>query len=276
MSIILVIAISITVKLLLFEIYAINSSSMEYTLLEGDKVFVNKIIYGPRIPSTVKEIPWLNLFWQKQTNDKHMPYKRLKVTSKVKNEDIIVFVHPYNNTKGFLIKRCIGLPGDTIEVRHGEIFLNNYLFKDSENIKILQPIDTNYFKNYLPDKCSYINEINGTWTKENFGPIVIPFKGMSVNLTLENFRVYQNAINFLENEKIIEINEKHFIEGEESTQYTFMKNYYFMIGDNRYLSNDSRDWGFVPEENIVGKAALILFSNSKDGIRWSRVFKSIN
>ncbi|NMC34477.1 MAG: signal peptidase I [Veillonellaceae bacterium] len=275
-SILLVILISLTIKIFIFEIYDIKSSSMEYTLLEGDKILVNKLVYGPKVPSSIEEIPWLNLFCPQHAKHKQNLYRRINGLSKVQNGDIVVFLHPYNNAKGILIKRCIGLPGDTIEVRNGKIFINNYIFNDSKYINPLPAVDSNLINIHIPDKHTFLNEVNQSWTNDNFGPIIIPFEGMSINFTLENIRMYKKAIGFSENNIIKEHNGKIYLEGIETTKYTFLKNFYFMIGDNRNISIDSRDWGFVPEENLIGKASIILFSNNKDGVNIGRFFKFIN
>lgn len=268
-STIFVIVVSILVKMFLFEIYSINNSSMENTLFEGEKVFVNKFIYGPRIPGSVAGIPWLNLFWEQQTLDKLTGYHCLKCKPKIKNGDIVVFVNAQENSTVFLIKRCIGLPGDTIEFRDGKIFINDVLFEDSKNIRITQLVDANFDTN-LPNTCEYIKEINQNWTKENFGPIIIPYKGMLINLTIDNSKIYESTIKNFEFEKTGEI-----CSGKNLASYTFMTNYYFMVGDNRNLSSDSRNWGFVPENNIIGKATMVLFPIHNSDNKRNRSFRSI-
>ncbi len=119
-----------------------------------------------------------------------------------------------------------------------------------------------------------------SWNEDNFGPLVIPEKGMTVNLTAENLPIYRRIIEVYEKNKldvkdnIIRINDK------PSDTYTFSMNYYFMMGDNRHNSADSRIWGFVPEDHIVGKAVLVWLSIDKNKksfkkIRWNRMFKKI-
>ncbi|MGB1316331.1 MAG: signal peptidase I [Chitinophagales bacterium] len=112
---------------------------------------------------------------------------------------------------------------------------------------------------------------------DNYGPIVIPAKGMTVKLNKENYLMYQRCIAVYEGNELEIKNGKAFINGKEATEYTFKMDYYWMMGDNRHRSQDSRLWGFVPEDHIVGKAGILLASNGKyDGFRWNRVFKSIH
>lgn len=120
------------------------------------------------------------------------------------------------------------------------------------------------------------------WNEDNFGPLVIPAKGMTIPLTEDNIILYSNTILNYEGLENIELRDKAlYLNGELLKEYTFQQDYYFMMGDNRHNSEDSRFWGFVPEDHIVGKAFLIWMSVDPNGgfidkIRWSRLFNLIN
>ncbi|HMH31740.1 MAG TPA: signal peptidase I [Puia sp.] len=112
------------------------------------------------------------------------------------------------------------------------------------------------------------------WTFDNYGPIWIPKKGSTITLTADNYNTYERAIRVYEGNKLEWKNGRIFINDKESNQYTFTMNYYWMMGDNRHGSQDSRKWGFVSEDHVVGEAWLIWMSWDK-GVRWSRLFKRI-
>jgi signal peptidase I len=115
-----------------------------------------------------------------------------------------------------------------------------------------------------------------TWTLDNFGPIYVPKQGATTTLTPENVAMYRTVIEKYEHNKLDVKEGKSFINGKESANYTFKQNYYWMMGDNRHNSEDSRYWGFVPEDHVVGKPLFIWFStknaNIANGIRWERIF----
>jgi signal peptidase I len=131
---------------------------------------------------------------------------------------------------------------------------------------IVAPVRTNMFPYY--DTTKY------QWTVNNYGPLWVPKKGATIPLTADNIIRYGRCIAVYEDNKLEERNGKFYINDKEATSYTFKMNYYFMVGDNRHRSLDSRYWGFVPEDHIVGKASLIWFSWS-GGPRWKRMFSSI-
>lgn len=119
------------------------------------------------------------------------------------------------------------------------------------------------------------------WNRDNFGEVTIPKEGMTIELTPENIALYKGVITTFDHNDNAEVKDgKVYLDGKEITSYTFNQDYYFMMGDNRYESDDSRFWGFVPEDHVVGKAVFIWMSIDADGsflnkIRWNRLFSII-
>lgn len=118
------------------------------------------------------------------------------------------------------------------------------------------------------------------WNKDYFGPLVIPKKGATVELTFRNIEIYKRIIEIYEKNKLFVERDKILINDVLSTNYTFKNDYYFVLDDNRDNAKDSRNWGFLPEDHIIGVASFIWFSieNSEKGnsVRWNRIFKSVN
>lgn len=115
---------------------------------------------------------------------------------------------------------------------------------------------------------------NFKWNKDNYGPLVIPKEGATVQLTPQNIAIYRRLIRIYEENNFEERGGKFFIDGKEITSYTFKMNYYWMMGDNRHNSADSRFWGFVPIDHVVGKASFVWLSH-ENGLRWNRLFRSV-
>ena len=225
------------------------------------------------------------------------------------------------------IKRCIGLPGDNLEVRNGLVFIDGekietpemmqYAYtvvtKDRLNLNNLKqqfnispsdvyeignnaysiPLTNENFnkfksldfvvsverdntpKGYYANKGLRIfpNVPNYNWSEDNFGPLHLPKAGEKISLNLENLPLYRKAITAYEGNTLEVNNGQILINGKEAQNYTFKMDYFFMMGDNRHRSADSRFWGMVPEDHIVGKALFVWFSKDPyTGIRWDRIF----
>jgi len=284
------------VKTFLFETYSISSNSMYKTFNEGDVVLVNKITYGIRLPCK--------------------KYKRIGSTDNIRRNDILAFNYPAENnsivkTKTVLIKRCIGLPGDTVLIRDNRLFVNNksdnnklltynYFFKSKRkdigsilsdfNISdSCEGLRENFYNYTLTEsearllskyriidtiyKACYSKDIQQDgifpydsyvkWNTDNYGPLIVPQKGETINIDNSNISFYERIINVYEKNKLDIKDSIIIINGKVAKNYTFKYNYYFVLGDNRHNSEDSRFWGFVPEDHIIGKVVCVLLSKKK-------------
>ena len=220
------------------------------------------------------------------------------------------------------IKRCVALPGDSIKIVDGELFINGkvqdkvvekqycYSINTSEplsqyaidelGITEISGSGNNYFspltdqmverllkmKNvksvtrFIATDESFPHDPHYKWTADNMGSLWIPKKGATITLTQENLPLYERIIDVYEDNDLEVKNGEIFINGEKAESYTFKMNYYWMMGDNRHNSADSRYWGFVPEDHIVGKASFIWMSADQRGsfptnIRWNRLFNKV-
>ena len=386
--------------------YIIPTGSLEKTLLIGDFLFVSKFHYGARTPMTAVAFPMVHdtlpIVKSKSYLDfPQLPYFRLPGFQKVARNEIVVFSWPADTVRQFFVKekgvrkpidkksnyvkRCVGIPGDTLSIVDGFVHINGersilperaktqYVhtayrakgisgrklqsenFKDftrkyridnisNESYQALLPyiygIYSNERDNFIvispaagipvevarklrlkmseilepqkellltiaeakginkvmeldsivrqvnrsktPNTSFFPNHLPYDWNEDNFGPIVLPKAGTSVNLTLQNLPLYKKIIREYE-KNLLEVKEGAiFINGKETTRYNFQQDYYWMMGDNRHRSEDSRYWGFVPEDHIVGKPVLIWFSidGINDGIRnwsirWDRVMTTV-
>ncbi len=156
--------------------------------------------------------------------------------------------------------------------------------------ELVEKIEEVKDNDFILDSIPYYHYVSGTvypinhdygWTRDNYGPIWIPAKGQSIDLTLDNIAIYERPIRTYEGNDLEVKNGKIYINGKEAHKYTFKMDYYWMMGDNRHNSADSRYWGFVPEDHVVGKPLFIWLSMSPDAnpsskVRWNRIFKWVD
>jgi signal peptidase I len=319
--------------------YAIPTGSMEGSLLVGDKMVVSKFSYGVRSPLTPLALPLventLPLFGGKSYIDfVRIPYGRTAAVTPIKHNSIVVFNYPLDSDqnvdkKMHYVKRCVGLPGDILEVDNGNVIINGeplpnmpgvqwaYFVKtdgsgitkklmDKLEITEVRPLDNNggFLVFATPKAADALKEMpfiqhveraqmqDGkadinvfphsniySWNTDFYGPIFIPKKGATVVLNEHNYLLYERAIRLYENNPSLKYFQgKAYMDGKPLEKYTFKMNYYFMMGDNRHNSADSRMWGFVPEDHIVGKPLLIWASMDQaepfyKSFRWNRFLK---
>ena len=291
------------------------------------------------------------------------PYKRLAGLRKIERDDVVVFNFPAGDTvmlekidvtyydwervygraaleQGYTIvsrpvdkrenyvKRCVGLPGDTILIRASQLYVNGLAQKEIPGLQQIYRIatstpfsrvaldnmgitinpedydrltgeywmpltDANVQKMRASSNVISVNKIEYTggdtfpntgttgWTESDFGPLWIPSRGATVTLTLDNLPLYERIIDVYEGNDLEVRGGVIYINGAPVSEYTFRMDYYWMMGDNRQNSADSRFWGFVPEDHIVGKASFVWLSLDKDKglfdgkIRWNRMFRKI-
>ena len=389
--------------------YVIPTSSLEKTLLVGDFLFVSKFHYGARVPMTTVAAPMVHdtlpILKTKSYLDKpQLPYLRLPGFQDIKRNDIVVFSWPADTVERFFtytdkrirkpidkksnyVKRCVGLPGDHLEIKDGYIYINNersilpdrakpqfthivkskkgvpsriilentssteftrkYVgdFKNQDQINAISQymrgvvnndnkgkitfitdakgVPVNAIKKYnvsikevsdferevnlteadaeklrvnpaidevvryiMPETTTnisfYPNNISYKWNLDHFGPINIPQEGKTIDIDVKTLPLYKKIIEEYESNTLQVKGNQILINGEVANTYTFKQDYYWMMGDNRHRSEDSRYWGFVPQDHIVGKPVFIWMSidGINDGIsnwkiRWDRVFTTV-
>jgi signal peptidase I len=229
------------------------------------------------------------------------------------------------------VKRCVGLPGQTLQIIDRIIYLDGEPNKEPENVQYNYHVVLRDGRRDLPEQVAHdlrlssedlvalhqtgimpltaatrerllemtdlveridvdttggygdlypLNAVTG-WTRDNYGPIWIPKKGEKIAINMDNIAIYERPIRTYEGNQLEIKDNKIFINGQEAKEYTFKLDYYWMMGDNRHNSLDSRYWGFVPEDHIVGKPIFIWWSSDPDrsgfsGVRWNRLFRFVD
>ncbi len=346
--------------------YTIPTGSLEITLLVGDFLFVSKFHYGARTPMTAVSFPMVHdtipvIRTKSYTSSPQYPYFRLPGFQDIKRNDIVVFSWPIDTVRFFrdqskksfykpidkksnYVKRCVGVPGDSLSVVDGYVHINGKRtvlperaqvqfthagatkggsfnlqnLYDRYRIKATNPLEFGYdqkqffikgmteeaatkFKNHpnvasierivapkgRKDPGIFPNNGKVNWNSDNFGPIYIPKAGKTVKMDLKSFSLYRRIIEVYEgsemglDNKLTVNGTQILLNGKPIDTYTFKQDYYWMMGDNRHNSEDSRVWGYVPENHIVGKPVFVWFSwdsNAKglfNKIRWDRLFTTV-
>ena len=315
------------------DITRVPSSSMEKTLIPGDFVLVSKLHYGPRTPSTILQIPLTHqttkFFEFKSYLDWiQIPFFRFPGFTKIKTNEVVVFNTPSEgnlpmDVRLLYVKRCIGLPGNSVKMIKGNYYVNNEKIEDAPSktyefvLITTNKVHKNWFNQYnihehelieehndgknvyvirilakhgiektvkkisediyvysvklkeeKPYEETFVGKFDGYIDIVNWGGangILVPKKGLKIKLNEANINRYWKYIK-AECGKSIENknNNEILLKGKKITEYTFIYDYYFMIGDNIYNSYDSRYWGFVREDEIYAKPLVTIFSKSQD------------
>ena len=333
--------------------FTIPTSSLEKTLLVGDFVFVSKFHYGARAPMTAVSFPMVHdtvpvLNKKSYLLKPQLPYFRFPGFQDIKRNDIVVFNWPTdtlidinNPAKGFKIKpldkksnyvkRCVGTPGDSLEVRDGYVFINGkqnelpdrarlqfsyfvrtngeihpQLLKDryditdrynydrenkvygfaaitdesiallKNNPKVVEVIKIENEKGKW-NQGVFPHDPRFPWNTKHFGPLYIPKQGVTIDINVENLPLYKRIIEVYEgseldiNNKISQSGTQVFLNDSPLTRYTFLQDYYWMMGDNRDNSQDARMWGFVPFNHVVGKPVFVWMSFDSNAQGWDKI-----
>ncbi|MEM6686076.1 MAG: signal peptidase I [Bacteroidota bacterium] len=338
--------------------FVIPTSSLEKTLLVGDFLMVSKIHYGARTPMTPISLPMVHdeipvTGIQSYVKSPQLPYFRFPGFESIERNDIVVFNWPADtltvitdaksktkykplDKRSNYVKRCVGLPGDQLEVRDGYVYINGVknVLPDRTKLQFSYFVQTKgrgFNKQYLHDRyditdgyystkqpgvyyfssitdkaaAAFVNHPNVAgvekaitpkgqreesifphsdkynWNNMQFGPITLPAKGMTIDVNMDNIPLYKRAISEYEGNNLTVKDNQILIDGEVITSYTFKQDYYWMMGDNRGNSQDSRSWGFVPFDHVLGKPVFVWMSWDGDAsglnkIRWNRLFTTVS
>ncbi|HNP96339.1 MAG TPA: signal peptidase I [Cyclobacteriaceae bacterium] len=335
----------------LVEAFVIPTPSMENSLLVGDYLFVSKIHYGSRTPRTPLQIPLTHQkIWGTEIPSYldwiQLPSYRLPGLRFVERGEAVVFNVPKDlldpterpvDLKTYLVKRCVAVGGDEIEIKKDQLFINGEISKNPPEMKLGYLVTANdeiHQRNFsslemgsddysflgrtsdakavyrmllTSDQLSQLKQapyiisiedgsklneaggaplfpslMNGQWDAENYGPLKVPAEGWKIDINATTLDQYGELIEKYEgNENVVVTGDQLSIDGQVVTEYTFKQDYYFMMGDNRHNSLDSRFWGFVPADHILGKPLFIWMSIDKEAdllhkIRWNRLFTLID
>ncbi|MER3522834.1 MAG: signal peptidase I [Ignavibacteria bacterium] len=264
------IVIALTLKACVVEAFRIPTASMERTLHAGDFLLVNKFIYGVRTPHIG---PLLGV---------GVPSIRLPGLHSPRRGDVVVFtLPPYarrseRDEPTRYVKRCIALPGDTLLIKNRRVYVNGAEYVvPTARFSTRHILPQGYGDPRLFPKGANFNE-------DHYGPLVVPKRGDTLELHAATFLTFKDLIGYEGHTLTLHASGEVLLDGTPQRRYIISRNYYFVLGDNRDNSYDSRFWGFVPEDAIIGKAALIYWSWDEEAthtglferfkhIRWERI-----
>ncbi len=240
-------------KACVVEAYRIPSGSMENTLLAGDFIIVNKFVYGVSSPHSIVGV--------------NIPFVRLPGLKSPQRGDLVVFAMKESVGTGEYVKRCTAVPGDTLTIVNKAVYVNGTRFVESP----LAQID---LRTVVPESLSNENIFppGAPFNEDNYGPLRIPARGDVVQLHTGNISAWEALIRG-EGHSLSVADGRVLIDGAAMAEYTIKRDYYFMMGDNRDNSLDSRFRGFIASEDIIGEALLVYWSidQATGDVRWSRI-----
>lgn len=257
--------------------FHIPSDSMEPALLAGDVILVDKLTYGARLFNVMDAVA-----------GKQVEIKRLLGMGGMRRNDIVVFNYPCPkqwkriemDVMQYYVKRCVALPGDTFRIVNGRYKVDGYAgtlgYVDAQD-RFMALINEQALADDAIGVRAYPEDSLIRWTVKEFGPLYIPKSGDAIPMDGRTVKLYGNIVEWERQGNLRHEAGNVYLGDSLIAEYRFLKNYYFMAGDRAENSKDSRYWGLLPEEYIVGKAVRIWKSVDKrtDRVRWTRIFKKI-
>ena len=265
--------------------FLVPTGSMENEVMTGELLFVNKFIYGPTTP---RNVPLTGIELGPLTIPPiRMPWVRLPALADVERGDVIVFEFPgYRDDLEadvfqFYLKRCVALPGDTLQIINRVLSINGKQFPIPRHMKFDRPWPA---PAEIPDERIFPK--GAPWNEDHYGPLVIPFSGMKVGISEATIDRWDTFIR-REGHSVRREQGSILIDDVPATEYTVQRDYLFGMGDHRDNSLDSRFWGFIPKENLVGTPIIVYWSWNTDiplydifsrigSVRWGRIFSLVH
>lgn len=264
-------------QLFCFASFSIPSDSMEPTLLAGDAIWVEKWSYGARLFDVAEAV-----------EGKQVKIRRLPGTGRVERNDVVVFNYPCPgkwrkiemDVMQYYVKRCVALPGDTFRIVDGRYRVDGHdgaLGCVEAQDRFGRMIEEQRLSDRATGVRAYPGDSLMGWTVKKLGPFYIPRRGDVLPMNRKHALLYGNMMEWEQKRPVRHEGQNVYLGDSLVTEYRFLKNYYFMAGDKADNSKDSRYWGLLPEEYIVGKAVRIWKSVDRrtDKVRWNRIFKKI-